>query len=963
MQRLVASQPGRGPAPFILCRLRRSLTCPAGPIHPPEYMSWWRYLSVRLSDSQWRCTLATPRVRRNRAQRGSVSCYNSLVLENFAAWRDRLAEATTTLLATKLFVPPARPGLVQRPRLVERLQAILTCRLTLVSAPAGSGKTTLVSEWVAGCKRPVAWLSLDEGDNDPTCFLTYLVSALQTVAPKIGAGILAILEATQSQAPPIELLLKNLLNEIGTVADNFVLVLDDYHVIDSKPVGNGLAFIVEHSPPQLHLVITTREDPPLPLASLRVRGQLTELRAADLRFTPAEAAEFLNRVMGLNLSAEDVAALETRTEGWIAGLQLAAISMQGYKDAGNFIKSFTGSHHFVLDYLVEEVLQRQPESVQTFLLWTSILDRLCGPLCDAVLHDSTSSGQETLEYLEHANLFIVPLDVERRWYRYHHLFAELLRQRLGKPKEFAEFNLRASQWHEENGDPGAAFRYAIAAGDFVRATGLAEAAWQGMNESFQMAAWLGWVKKLPEEVIRVRPMLCTLLGRAFTDAGELEASELRLQDAERCLAGSDVANEAQLKPLTAMIALARAYNSQVQGNLAATMKYAQLALQIIPEDDFVRRAQAISILEVTNWASGNLESAIRGIGNWMESMTQVGNHVFVVASAFVYQDALQLAAQHGPEAEHITAHHHLGLSMIYRQRGDDTLATHHLKRAVELGLQTTLVDWLYRWHVAHAQLEEAAGDLEAATALLDEAKLVYIRTLVPDLRPIAAMKARIYLKQGRPDRVRAWAAERGLSLADEVSYLHEFEHLTLARLEIANPLVNALLARLLQAAEAQKRRGSALDILLVQALAHEAQGNRPQALAALKRALSLAEAEDYVRIFVDEGEPMRLLIEQQLRNRDHPQSGYADKLLAAFAPPVNKQSTIKNLKSEMGELLSERELEVLRLVAQGLSNRQISERLFLALNTVKGHNHKIFGKLQIQRRTEAVARARELGLL
>ena len=635
-------------------------------------------------------------------------------------------------------------------------------------------------------------------------------------------------------------------------------------MIDSKPVDNALTFLLEHLPPQMHLVIATREDPPLPLARLRARNQLTELRAADLRFTPSEAAEFLNQVMGLNLSTENIAALETRTEGWIAGLQLAAISMQGHQDAASFIKSFTGSHHFVLDYLIEEVLQQQSESVQTFLLRTSILDRLCGPLCDAVLGSPSASGQETLEYLEHANLFIVPLDNERRWYRYHHLFSDLLRQRLGKPKEFAEFHLRASQWHEENGDLGAAFHHAIAAGDFVRAAGVAEAAWQGMEESFQTAAWLGWVKKLPEEIIRVRPVLCTLMGRAFANMGEPEASELRLQDAERCLDGSDVANEAQLKPLPAMIALARAYNAQVQGNLVTTVKYAEQAIQLIPENDFYRRAQAIITLEASHWASGNLESAIRAIGDWMESMTLLGNHVFVVASAFgvadllvglgrlgeaerAYQDALQLAAQHGPEAEHITAHHHLGLSMIYHQRGDDTLAAHHLQRAAELGLQTTLADWLYRWHVAQAQLKEAAGDLETALALLDEAKRVYIQTVVPDLRPIAALKARIHLKQGRPDKVRAWAAERGLSLADEVSYLHEFEHLTLARLEIANPLVNALLARLLQAAEAQKRRGSALDILLVQALAHEAQGNRPQALAALKGALSLAEPEGYIQ--------------------------------------------------------------------------------------------------------------------
>ena len=914
---------------------------------------------------------------------------------------------STPILATKLYIPPPRSKIVIRSHLIERLNEGLSesRKLTLISASAGFGKTTLVSEWLSTltpCPLPLregagvraAWLSLDEGDNAPTRFLTYLVAALQTIMANIGEGVLGVLQSPQP--PPIESILTVLLNEITTIPDYFVLVLDDYHVVDSKPVDEALTFLLEHLPPQMHMVITTREDPHLPLARLRARGQLTELRATDLRFTPAEATDFLNQIMGLNLSPEDITALETRTEGWITGLQLAALSMQGHQDTASFIKSFTGSHHFVLDYLIEEVLHQQSESIQTFLLHTSILDRLCGPLCDAVLGSPSASGQEILDYLEHANLFIVPLDNERRWYRYHHLFGDLLRQRLGKPKEFAEYHLRASQWHEENGDLGAAFHHAIAAGDFVRAAGLAEAAWQGMNESFQSAAWLGWVKKLPDQLISTKPVLCTQIAQAFTDTGELEASELRLQDAERCLDGSELANGAQLKPLPAMIALTRAYNAQVQGDPAATVKYAELALQLIPQDDFDRRARATTILEVIHWASGNLESAIRGIGDSMERLTQLGNHVMAVASAFAladllvglgslneaertYQDALQLAAQHGPEAEHITAHHHLGLSMIYRQRGDDTLAAHHLKRAAELGLQTTLVDWLYRWHAAQAQLKEAAGDLETALSLLDEAKQVYIQTLVPDLRPLAAMKARIYLKQGRLDKAQAWAAERGLSLSDEVSYLHEFEHLTLARLEIANPLVNALLARLLQAAEAQNRRGSALDILLVQALAHEAQGNHPQALAALKRALSLAEPEGYVRIFVDEGKPMRMLIadfrlsiEKQMSSSAHTQLGYTGKLLAAFAPPVNKQSTtpalaagarVKNPKSEIVEPLSERELEVLRLVAQGLSNREISLRLFLALNTVKGHNQKIFNKLQVQSRTEAVARARELGLL
>jgi LuxR family maltose regulon positive regulatory protein len=500
-------------------------------------------------------------------------------------------------------------------------------------------------------------------------------------------------------------------------------------------------------------------------------------------------------------------------------------------------------------------------------------------------------------------------------------------------------------------------------------------------------------------------VLCTLIGRAFADAGKPEASELRLRDAERCLDGSDVANEVQLKPLPAMIALIRASNAQMQGNLATTVKYAELALQIIPDDDLILRAQAIITLEVTHWARGNLEYAIQAIVDWMDSMTQLGKYVFVVASAFgvgdllvglgrlsdaerTYKDALHLAAQHGPEAEHITAHHHLGLYMIYRQRGDNTRAAYHFKQAAELGLQTTLVDWQHRWHVAQSQMKEAEGDLETALTLLDEAKRVYIQSAVPDLCPIAALKARIYLKQGYPDKARAWAAERGLSLADEVSYMHEFEHLTLARLEIANPLVNALLAQLLQAAEVQKRQGSELDILLVQALAHEAQGNRPQALAVLEHALTLAEPEGYIRIFVDEGEPMLMLIanfrssiEKQISSSAPAQFAYTSKLLAAFALPDNKQSTtpalpgtsrqgrctagasVKNPKSDMVEPLSERELEVLRLVAQGLSNRKISQRLFLAVNTVKGHNQKIFDKLQVQSRTEAVARARELGLL
>ena len=432
---------------------------------------------------------------------------------------------STPILATKLYIPPPRSKIVLRSRLIERLNEGLSAgrKLTLISASAGFGKTTLVSEWVAGCGRPVAWLSLDEGDNDPTRFLTYFIAALQTIDVNIGAGVLGVLQSPQP--PPIESILTALLNEITTIPDDFVLVLDDYHVIDSKPVDEALTFLLEHLPPQMHLVIATREDPHLPLARLRARGQLTELRAADLRFTPAEATDFLNQMMGLNISAENIAALETRTEGWIAGLQLAALSMQGHQDTTNFIKSFTGSHHFVLDYLVEEVLHQQPEDVQTFLLRTSILDRLCGSLCDAVLGSPSASGQETLEYLEHANLFIVPLDNERRWYRYHHLFADVLRMHLmaEQPDQVSVLHRRASEWYEHNGSAADAIRHALAAEDFERAATLVELAVPEMRRNRQGATVteLGWLKALPDELVRFRPVLCVDYAYALFGGGEL----------------------------------------------------------------------------------------------------------------------------------------------------------------------------------------------------------------------------------------------------------------------------------------------------------------------------------------------------------------------------------------------------------------------------------------------------------
>ncbi|HEY0605008.1 MAG TPA: AAA family ATPase, partial [Herpetosiphonaceae bacterium] len=439
----------------------------------------------------------------------------------------------TPLLATKLYIPPLRPNVVRRSRLTERLNAGVHRKLTLVAAPAGSGKTTLLTEWLARCGRPVAWLSLDEADSELTRFLQYLVAAVQSIAPTIGAGVLQVLQS--SQPPPAEAILTALLNDLTTLADPFILVLDDYHVLDAPEVDQALTFMLEHLPPRMHLVITTREDPQLPLARLRARGQLTELRGADLRFTPAEAATFFTEVMGLDLSAAEIAALDERTEGWIAGLQLAALSMQGQQDVSGFIQAFTGDHRYIVDYLLDEVLARLPEAVRGFLLQTAILDRLSGPLCDAVT--SQQGGNARLEALHRSNFFVVPLDDTRQWYRYHHLFAEVLAAQLRaeQPDRVALLHRRASIWYEQHGSATDAIRHALAGEDWERAAGLVELTVPAMRRSRQELTLLRWMEALPDALIRRMPVLSAEYATTLMMVGVLEGVADRLQDAERWL--------------------------------------------------------------------------------------------------------------------------------------------------------------------------------------------------------------------------------------------------------------------------------------------------------------------------------------------------------------------------------------------------------------------------------------------
>ena len=699
--------------------------------------------------------------------------------------------------------------------------------------------------------------------------------------------------------------------------------------------------------------------------------------------------------MNLNLSVEDIAALETRTEGWIAGLQLAALSIQGRSDTAGFIQAFTGSHRFVLDYLVEEVLQHQSEHIHSFLLQTAILDRLCAPLCNAITE--REDGKEILDILERNNLFLIPLDDKRQWYRYHHLFAEVLQAHLieAQPEQVSSLHQRASAWYEQTGLPHDAIRHALAAKDFERAAGLIELAWSAMDLSYHSSTWLGWVKALPDVLIRARPVLSVCYAWALLDTGELEASEARLQDAERWLdTPTDqmvVVDKEQFRSLPASIATARAYRSLALGDIPGTIAYAQQGLELTPDDDQTRHNEATSLLGLAQYSSGDLEAAERSLADFHANLQKTGDIQTLIGITFLladikvalgrlheaessYQQSIRLATGQGEPMPLGTADLYRGLGELCIEHGDLEAAAQHLLTSQKLGEQTATTDWPHRLSVSQAYLKEALGDLDGALALLDEAERVYIRNPLPDVHPVAALRARIWLKNGRLAEALGWAREQRLSVDDDIHYTREFEHITLARVLIAAGKsdreagfldeATRLLGCLLQAAEAGRRMGSVIEILLLQALAFQAQDNLPHALAPLERALALAEPEGYVRIFVDEGEAMRWLIEKQSRNRNHPLSGYVDKLLAAFTQPAAApKSAIIHQKSDMIESLSERELEVLKLLRTELTGPEIAQHLIVSLHTLRTHTNNIYNKLGVNNRRAAVRRAEELDLL
>ncbi len=893
---------------------------------------------------------------------------------------------TGDLLQTKLYVPRLRPSLVPRPHLIEKLNQGLQqgCKLTLISAPAGFGKTTLASAWVQQIKYPVAWLSLDEGDNELTRFLSYSIAALQTIDANIAKGALSALQSPQP--PPTEAILTSLINEIATLPDNpstgsgqsFILVLDDYHVIDARPIDDALTFLLEHLPPQMHLVIATREDPNISLARMRVRGQLTELRIADLRFTYTESAEFLNQRMSLSLSDEDVTALEARTEGWIAGLQLAAISMQGQKDNTSFIQSFSGSHHFVLDYLLEEVLQQQSESIQSFLLFTSILDRLCGPLCDAVILDPSTPGQETLTHLANANLFIVPLDNERRWYRYYHLFAELLQQRLYKLVSSTQYDgvsvnklhIRASRWYENGGYEAEAFHHAAAAGELDRALRLVEGKGLPLYVRGALVPVLKWLESLPEREFDKRPVLWVIYARALTAAGQPRSVEEKLQAAESALQDSEL--DAETRDMIGRIASNRATLAYTKYQPDTVIVQAQRALEYLSPDNLATRSMTTLALGVGYMQKGNRAAAIQAFEAARSGSQKIGDNfgtaiaTMALGNMYEMENKLYLATEtqrqalqlFGAVPINIAYESHLGLARIFYQWNDLDSAQHHGEKSVHLARQyDETIDRYIICEVFLAYLKLAQGDVSGAAALLSETnRSVQQYNYFHRIPEVAAAQVVIFLHQGKVVAAADLAKKHELPLSQARVHLAAGEPTT--ALAVLEPWRRQV--------EVRGWQDERLKVMVLQAIALQAHGEKDKAVQLLGEALALAAPGGFIRLFVDEGLPMAHLISEAAVHGIMPD--YISKLLEAFETEQMKDADETPIltasdSQPLIEPLSPRDLEVLQLVAQGLSNREISERLFLALSTVKTHNRNIFGKLQVNRRTEAIVRARELGLL
>ena len=883
------------------------------------------------------------------------------------------------LLSTKLFIPYPGKDLVSRLRLIERINDGLGKKLTLVSAPAGFGKSTLLVNWISQSKENIAWISLDKEDNDTTRFIAYLITALnqvKNISKENGKGALSLL--AMPQTPPACDFITSLINDISQYSGRVVLILDDFHMVNSTAIVKILTFLIEHQPTNLHLMISTREDPSLPLSRLRASGQMTELRAADLRFTAPEATIFLNQLKGLDLSKENISALETRTEGWIAGLQLAAISMQGHKNAQDFINSFTGSHHFVLDYLVEEVLQQQSESIQTFLLRTSILNRLCGPLCDTLIRDKTISGQKTLEYLEQANLFLIPLDNKRHWYRYHNLFAEFLRQRLqqstglyakgNKEIDLAELHIHASEWFENNGLEFEAFQHAAAANDIDRAERLIVEDKISQHFRGSVTVILNWLRSLSKNVLDARPWLWWKYASLLLINGQTTGVEEKLQAAETAL--SDVEQNDKSKNLIGQIAAARATLAFTRYDIEAMLVQSRTALKYLRPDNpiprssaywtlgyayFLRRdissaKQAFTDAISTSQAAGDTFTTILasiGLGNIHEAQNQLN------LAAEIYQRVLELA---GNQPIQIISEAHLGLARVFYEWNDLDSAEKHAQESFKLASQyERIIDRFVSCEVFLARLKLARGDISCADQMLHKSmKLTHQYNFTHQIPEVAVAQVLVLLHKGDLENAAKLAEKHNLPISQS--------RVLLAQGKPSEAWT--MLAQWRQQAEERDWKDEQLKSMVLQSIALYKQNNIKQAVQMLEEILAMAEPNGFIRVFVDEGPPMAHLLDKALSHQVN--NDYINRIQAAFPGTISdkmKPPQPKASESDWVEPLSEREIEVLQLIAEGLTNQEIADRLFLSLHTVKVHARNIYSKLGVKNRTQAVSKGKVLKIL
>jgi LuxR family transcriptional regulator, maltose regulon positive regulatory protein len=903
------------------------------------------------------------------------------------------------LLATKLHLPRPQPGFVPRPRLVQALAGEVARGRVLVCAPAGSGKTALLADWARGGGRAVAWLGLDVGDTDPARFWRYVVAALDRARPGLAERVNPLLGPPAPRS--FEGLVTALINELAAHPGDgeVVLVLDDYHLADSGPVRASVAFLLENLPPGLRVVVSSRTEPPLPLARLRARGQLAELRAAELRFTPEEAAALLGETAGPGLPGTAVAALTARTEGWAAGLQLAGLSLRGQADAAGFVAAFSGSHRFVLDYLADEVLDGQTRQVRRFLLETSVLERLSGDLCDAVT--GRADSQALLQDIERAGLFLVPLDEVRGWWRYHHLFADLLRARLRaeQPGRVPRLHRAAAAWCEEHGLADDAVRHALAAGDGAWAARLVEHHVGRLLRRSEGATLHRWLSALPAESVRARPRLCLAQAISAVVGRQVEAVEGLLDDAERAFA---VTGDEPYEPsagravsvlanVPALIAFLRADLARLRGNALLAAGYDRQALAQLGEQDWLMRSMVRWNLAVADWLGGRLEPAEHGLAEVVAERRAAGEGYLAMevcydlgqvqrarghldAALATYRQALETAGADSSQPPHLGMAH-VGLAEVFYERDELPAALDHATQGVTLCRQLALTQPLATGLALVARIRQAHGDAAAAWEAMDQAGQVELSPhVVALLNPVPSQRARLLLAQGDTAAASRWAKAAGLGPDDEPDYPRESAYLALARVLLAEnepgPAL-ALLGRLLDAAAGQGRTGSVIEIQALRALALAARGDHPGALGALAEALTLAGPHGHIRVFADEGAPMRALLARLSARQDQRalalgiRAGHLAALLRACGQASAVLPSRRSAAAPPGlaEPLTGRELEVLRLLAAGRSNQRIARDLVVALDTVKKHVTHVLGKLGAVNRTEAVARARQLGLI